>query len=57
MTGKPTYEDLQRRVEELEREIADRKRDDEVLQKYTRGLGFLSRTSTEFVEFPLFISL
>jgi len=53
MTGKPTYEDLQRRVEELEREIADRKRDDEVLQKYTRGLGFLSRTSTEFVEFPL----
>jgi len=53
MTGKPTYEDLQRRVEELERKIADRKRDDQVLQKYTRGLSFLSRTSTEFVEFPL----
>ncbi len=53
MTGKPTYEDLQRRVEELERKTADRKRDDQVLQKYTRGLSFLSRTSTEFVEFPL----
>ncbi len=53
MTGKPSYEDLQRRVEELERKIADRRRDNSVLQKYTRDLGFLSRTATEFVEFPL----
>jgi PAS domain S-box-containing protein len=53
MTGKPTYEDLKKRVEELERKIADRKRDNDIHQKYTRDLGFLSRTSTEFVEFPL----
>lgn len=51
MTGKPTYEDLQRRIEELERKIADRKGDNDILQKYIRDLGFLSRTSTEFVEF------
>jgi PAS domain S-box-containing protein len=53
MAGKPTYEDLQKRVEELERNIADRKRDNEILEGYTRDLKFLSRTSAEFVEFPL----
>ena len=53
MTGKPTYEDLKKRVEELERKIADRKRDNDMHQKYTRDLEFLSRTSMEFVEFPL----
>ena len=43
---------MEKRVEELERKIADRKRDNDIHQKYTRDLGFLSRTSTEFVEFP-----
>ena len=52
MNGKPTYEDLKKRVEELQLKIADRKRDNDIHQKYTRDLGFLSRTSTEFVEFP-----
>jgi DNA-binding CsgD family transcriptional regulator len=52
MTGKPTYEDLQRRVEDLEQKIADRKRDNYMLKKYTQDLRFLSRTSTEFLEFP-----
>ncbi|NIR15275.1 MAG: hypothetical protein GWN86_15620, partial [Desulfobacterales bacterium] len=52
MAGKPTYEELQRRVEELEREMADRKGDGERPGKYTRDLGFLSRTATEFIEFP-----
>jgi PAS domain S-box-containing protein len=53
MSGKPTYEDLQKRVEELEREIADRKVDGDRPVKYTRDLGFLSRTATEFIEFPI----
>ena len=53
MTGKPTYEDLKKRVQELERELADGRRDNDIHQKYTRDLGFLSRTSTEFVELPL----
>ena len=52
MTGKPTYEDLQRTVEDLEQKIADRRRDNYMLKKYIRDLGFLSRTSTEFLEFP-----
>ena len=53
MTGKPTHEDLERRVESLERKIADREQNNDVLQTYIRGLSFLARTSTEFVEFPL----
>ena len=53
MTGKPTYEDLQRKVEELERKRDDRKRDNDIHGKYNRYLEFLSRTSTEFVEFHL----
>jgi len=53
MREKPTYEDLQKRVEKLEQSRDDRERDDEILQRYTRDLRFLSRTSTEFVEFPL----
>jgi DNA-binding CsgD family transcriptional regulator len=52
MTGRPAYEDLQRRVEDLEQKIADRKRDNSTLEKYTQDLRFLSRTSTEFLEFP-----
>ncbi|MEJ2724557.1 MAG: hypothetical protein P8175_07925, partial [Deltaproteobacteria bacterium] len=51
MTAKPTYEELQRRVEDLEQKIADRKRDNYMLKKYTQNLGFLSRTSTELLEF------
>ncbi|MGD8229015.1 MAG: PAS domain S-box protein [Desulfobacteraceae bacterium] len=53
MTEKPTYEDLQKKVEKLEQSRDDRERDDEILQRYTRDLKFLSRTSMEFVEFPL----
>jgi PAS domain S-box-containing protein len=53
MAGKPTYEDLQRKIEALERKIADRRRDNDIMKKYTWDLGFLSRTSMEFVEFPL----
>jgi PAS domain S-box-containing protein len=53
MAGKPTYEELQRRVEELEREMADRKGDGDSPGKYTRDLGFLSRTATEFIEVPI----
>jgi PAS domain S-box-containing protein len=53
MAGKPTYEDLKKRVEELERKIADRKRDNDVFQKYTQDLRFLSRTSLEYIEFPI----
>ena len=53
MTGKPTYEDLEERVQELERKIAYPKRDRDKHQEYSRDLGFLSRTSTEFVELPL----
>jgi PAS domain S-box-containing protein len=53
MAGKPTYEDLQRKVEELEQKVADRWRDNEILWKCTWNLGFLSRTSMELVEFPL----
>jgi PAS domain S-box-containing protein len=52
MTGKPTYEDLQRRIEDLEQKITGRKRDSYMLKKYPRDLRFLSRTSTEFLEFP-----
>jgi PAS domain S-box-containing protein len=51
VSAKPTYEELQRRVEDLEQKFADRKRDTYMLKKYTQNLGFLSRTSTEFLEF------
>jgi PAS domain S-box-containing protein len=51
MTGKPTYEQLHGRIEELEQKTADRKRDNYMLKKYTQDLRFLSKTSTEFLEF------
>jgi DNA-binding CsgD family transcriptional regulator len=52
MSGKPNYEALRKRVGDLEQKIADRRRDNSMLKKYTQDLKFLSRMSTEFLEFP-----
>ncbi len=53
MAKKPTYEELEKRVKELEKEALERKQAEDKEKQYICELEFLSKTATEFVELSL----
>jgi PAS domain S-box-containing protein len=53
MAKKPTYEELEKRVKELEKEALEHKQAEDKEKQYIRELEFLSKTATEFVELSL----